>query len=91
VRWLANRRNKKKALADPESSPGVLFSSGRIARGAIAGIVLALFALKPEVLSAIDVGSRLPALLETQSIAVVAFGLMMAALFAVATGRLLKK
>ena len=43
VRWLVERRLKaeRRSLADIESGPGVLFSSGLIAGGAIAGIAVA--------------------------------------------------
>ncbi len=43
VRWLVERRTRDSAqsIAQVESGPGVLFSSGLIAGGAIAGIVIA--------------------------------------------------
>jgi putative OPT family oligopeptide transporter len=43
IRWLVERRGKseQRSLAEIESGPGVLFSSGLIAGGAIAGIVVA--------------------------------------------------
>jgi len=43
VRWLVERRTRDsaKSIADVESGPGVLFSSGLIAGGAIAGIAVA--------------------------------------------------
>jgi putative OPT family oligopeptide transporter len=43
VRWLVERRSRGRAesMAEVESGPGVLFSSGLIAGGAIAGIVIA--------------------------------------------------
>ena len=43
VRWLVERRMRSanRSLADIESGPGVLFSSGLIAGGAICGIVVA--------------------------------------------------
>jgi len=46
IRWLVERRSKSDAqsLADIESGPGVLFSSGLIAGGAITGIVVAAIA-----------------------------------------------
>lgn len=43
VRWLVERKKKASASeAEAETGPGVLFSSGLIAGGAIAGILLAL-------------------------------------------------
>ena len=46
VRWLIERRAKaaQQSIAEIESGPGVLFSSGLIAGGAICGIVLAAIA-----------------------------------------------
>src|SRR5712692_6198108 len=46
IRWLVERRVKSenRSLAEVESGPGVLFSSGMIAGGAIAGIVVAAIA-----------------------------------------------
>ncbi|MGH7531305.1 MAG: OPT family oligopeptide transporter [Gemmatimonadales bacterium] len=43
IRWLVERRmrSQQRSLAEIESGPGVLFSSGLIAGGAIAGIVVA--------------------------------------------------
>jgi len=46
IRWLVERRlkNEQRSLAEIESGPGVLYSSGLIAGGAIAGIVVAAIA-----------------------------------------------
>jgi hypothetical protein len=46
VRWLIERRSqaRQQSIAEVESGPGVLFSSGLIAGGAIGGIVLAAIA-----------------------------------------------
>ena len=46
MRWLIERRAqaRQQSLAQVESGPGVLFSSGLIAGGAICGIVLAAIA-----------------------------------------------
>ena len=43
VRWLVERRTRsaERSIAEVESGPGVLFSSGLIAGGAIAGIAIA--------------------------------------------------
>ena len=48
VRWLVERhmRSANRSLAEIESGPGVLFSSGLIAGGAIAGIAVAAIAGK---------------------------------------------
>ena len=42
VRWLVERKHKPVTEAEAETGPGILFSSGLIAGGAIAGILLAL-------------------------------------------------
>jgi uncharacterized oligopeptide transporter (OPT) family protein len=54
IRWLVDRRTRRKAayaamseaqfVAESDKSPGVLLASGYIAGGAIAGIVIAIFA-----------------------------------------------
>jgi hypothetical protein len=46
IRWGVERhaRSGQRSLAEVESGPGVLFSSGLIAGGAIAGIVVAAIA-----------------------------------------------
>jgi len=82
IRWFVDRRNKSKA-EDSESSPGVLYSSGLIAGGAIAGIGLALFSIYEGLGSAIDLSKVFPAIAESQTTAVVAFGLLCLALFRV--------
>jgi len=59
VRWLVDRAGKRKhaakdalaAQGESESSPGVLLSSGLIAGGAIAGMVLAIIAGSSESIS----------------------------------------
>jgi hypothetical protein len=47
LRWGIDKFRKRPA-ADAESGPGVLLSSGYIAGGAIAGVVIAFFAFAPE-------------------------------------------
>jgi putative OPT family oligopeptide transporter len=46
VRWLVDRRTGVKNAADADSGPGVLFSSGLIAGGAIMGVILAAVAAR---------------------------------------------
>jgi hypothetical protein len=47
VRWFVDRATRGKASeTDADSGPGVLFSSGLIAGGAIMGVVLAALAAK---------------------------------------------
>jgi putative OPT family oligopeptide transporter len=47
VRWGVDRLRRRPA-AEAETSPGVLLSSGYIAGGAIAGVVIAFFTFAPE-------------------------------------------
>jgi hypothetical protein len=44
ARWLVERKSGKKSDAESDTSPAVLFSSGLIAGGAIAGMTLAIIA-----------------------------------------------
>jgi uncharacterized oligopeptide transporter (OPT) family protein len=73
MRWLADRWTKKSA-AESEMSPGVLFSSGYIAGGAIAGIVVALLTLSPALSKAMDFSHYIGALAESELTSVAAFG-----------------
>jgi len=81
VRWLIERRahTQQQSIAEVESGPGVLFSSGLIAGGAICGIVLAAIA---GVLGSADaLGERAPvfrALGELVHSNLLAFGLFAA-------------
>ncbi len=61
VRWLVDRRSGKSA-AESEMSPGVLLSSGYIAGGAIAGILVALLALNEDLVRTLSFRERLGAL-----------------------------
>ena len=45
IRWLAERRSPPKTEAEADSGPGVLFSSGLIAGGAITGVLLAVLSM----------------------------------------------
>jgi hypothetical protein len=47
IRWIVDRM-KRNSGGDSDASPGVLLSSGYIAGGAIAGVVVAFFAFLPE-------------------------------------------
>jgi uncharacterized oligopeptide transporter (OPT) family protein len=60
VRWLVDRqKNHVETEVESETGPGVLFSSGLIAGGAIAGILLALTQIMPGVSESIDFSSKL--------------------------------
>ena len=63
IRWFIDRRRRDKAKVEGEgdTSPGVLLSSGYIAGGSIAGMLLAFFAVAPERFrSALEFGKQLP-------------------------------
>jgi hypothetical protein len=53
MRWLVDKL-KNRSAAEAEMSPGVLLSSGYIAGGAIAGVLLAFFEFAPSLIKAID-------------------------------------
>ncbi|MGD9645853.1 MAG: OPT family oligopeptide transporter [Pirellulales bacterium] len=64
IRWMVERRRRAadRAPGDGDTSPGVLLSSGYIAGGSIAGMLLAFFAVAPEKFrSALEIGKQLPA------------------------------
>ena len=77
---------------DSDSSPAVLLSSGYIAGGAIAGILIALLALAPSAVSnALDLSRRFPASWnESAWPSLGAFGLMVAVLLLCGLGVLFK-
>jgi len=87
VRWLVERRTGA-AAADADSGPGVLFSSGLIAGGAITGVLLAaLTVYKLDTLY--NLGGRLGDFADNPLIAIVAFVVFLAIpLYRVATKRM---
>ncbi|MEK6544745.1 MAG: oligopeptide transporter, OPT family [Elusimicrobiota bacterium] len=91
VRYLVDAFSKKKSDEDSESSPGVLFSSGLIAGGAIAGIGLAILFIKEGWATALALGSRFPHLEESNLIAASIFGVLMLTLFLVGRGYIFSK
>jgi len=82
MRWLADRWTKK-SESESDMSPGVLFSSGYIAGGAIAGIVVALLTLSPSLSKSLDLSERFSALASSDWTSAIAFGLLTAVLLAV--------
>ena len=81
VRWLVDKI-KRTSDSDSETSPGVLLSSGYIAGGSIAGVLIAFFAFAPDRFNKwIAVGSN-PSFFETPldqtnwPTSLVAFGLL---------------
>jgi uncharacterized oligopeptide transporter (OPT) family protein len=89
VRWIVDKITKKSA-AEAEMSPGVLLSSGYIAGGSIAGILLALLSFSPELTKTLDF-SGLGAWTESDLTAVIAFGAITAFLALVGAEKLLKE
>ncbi len=73
MRWVADRWTKKKE-SESDMSPGVLFSSGYIAGGAIAGIIVALLTLNPALSKSLDFSEKLPDLAGSDWTSVAAFG-----------------
>jgi hypothetical protein len=86
VRWgvdkLREKRNSK--TDEDDSGPGVLYSSGLIAGGSIAGIVLATVAMSGK---SLDLGHLIPAFSQSEWGAMLAFGCVMTILFRVARPR----
>lgn len=87
-----------KAIADSESSPGLLLSSGFIAGGSLAGVVLALLTIAPSWQNAIDFGAPIAAMfhakpdepsLVQQFIAIAIFGGLAGTLLLAGMGLLL--
>jgi putative OPT family oligopeptide transporter len=85
VRWLVERRTGA-AAADADSGPGVLFSSGLIAGGAITGVLLAALTVY-HFDSVYNLGDRIGPIAENPLVSLAAFVLFLAIpLYRVATG-----
>jgi hypothetical protein len=76
VRWLVERRTRS-SPEDADSGPGVLFSSGLIAGGAITGVLLAVFTVKHWD-RVYDIGDRMGSLGQNPVVAIAAFVLFLA-------------
>jgi hypothetical protein len=91
VRWLIERRAQARQLsiAELESGPGVLFSSGLIAGGAICGIVLAgiagVLGSADALAEKVPIVRALGALPESNLLALALFAAMGALLYRVAS------
>jgi len=85
VRGLVQKFTASKKAEEDESSPGILYSSGLIAGGSIAGIALALLSVYQGVGSAFDLSDNFPTLAQSNWTAVIMFGLLMFTLFKVGT------
>jgi putative OPT family oligopeptide transporter len=88
IRYLVDR--KKKSSEDSDSSPGVLFSSGLIAGGAIAGIGLAIVFINENLAKAFHIGSGIPQLAGSDGFATIVFGILCLALATVGARKWLR-
>jgi putative OPT family oligopeptide transporter len=80
ARWISDKFAKRNA-AESEMSPGVLLSSGYIAGGTIAGIIVALLTMDPDHAKWLDRGQRwLGSLSESAGFAMIPFGILVALL-----------
>ncbi len=92
IRWAVDRRQRKKqgTANEDDSGPGILYSSGLIAGGAIAGIGIALVSIQEGIATALDMSAVFPKFAASNTTAVVAFALMGISLFLVGIEKLLK-
>lgn len=92
IRWICDNRAKRRGAGDEsDTSPAVLYSSGLIAGGAIAGILIAFLAAIEPLQNALDLGKYLPAAWnESNWPAIGMFALMALSLYLVGVGRLLR-
>ncbi|MFM8269597.1 MAG: OPT family oligopeptide transporter [Pseudomonadota bacterium] len=91
VRWLIEKIQSKRKLKltdeEKESGPGVLFSSGLIAGGSIAGILLAFLNLKDNVMKDLNLGSHFALSQESELLPMVVFGGLCFVLFVTGLAR----
>jgi hypothetical protein len=88
VRRLCDRFGPKYAEGEEDSSPAVLFSSGLIAGGAIAGILVAMLAILPFGSLFASIGGFLPeSVTENDVLALATFAVPTLALVAVGLGK----
>ncbi len=74
VRYLVDRKNGHESEAEAETGTGVLFSSGLIAGGAIAGILLALTQIVNGLSEALDFSSYIGSLGSSDIFSIMIFG-----------------
>jgi hypothetical protein len=90
VRYLVDRRRKSATNAESDSSPGVLAASGLIAGGAIGGTALALIAgLNEDLSTKLAIGKLIPVISTSDLVAIFAFALLAAWVWAVGREKLL--
>lgn len=73
IRYLVDRKQKNATEAEAETGPGVLFSSGLIAGGAIAGILLALTQIMDGVSERLDFSKAMGSLAESDLFSLLVF------------------
>lgn len=87
VRWIVQkyteRKTKSAAKEEDDSSPGILYSSGLIAGGSIAGIGLALLSVYEGLGDFFNLSDNFPAIAGSQWTAIIMFGILMYSLFKV--------
>lgn len=84
VRWFVERKTKApESELEADTGPGVLFSSGLIAGGSIAGILLALTQIMPGVSEALDFSGKMGGMATSDLFATLVFGAAAVILFAV--------
>ena len=76
IRWMVDRRRMSMSAEEADSSPGVLYSSGLIAGGAISGIVMAILLVKGHLAKAIDLSQILPSLSSSDWFPLASFAVM---------------
>lgn len=92
VRWLTDRATgspKDQSIAQEESSPGILLSSGLIAGGALCGILLALTSLNKSVSDKINFSGAVGHLAESDAFALIMLLLLAVLLWAVGAKKIL--
>lgn len=91
IRYLVDRKSQKKTHGDGDTAPGVLFSSGLIAGGAIAGTIIALMmGLSEKVLKAMDLSKVLGAFATSDGVAVGSMVLLSCVVYLVGREKILK-
>ncbi len=84
VRWLVERKKTKTEVhTDSETGPGILFSSGLIAGGAIAGILLALTQVLEGVAGKMDMSAAIGSLGTSDVFSLIIFLSMAGVLFVI--------
>lgn len=89
MRWLADKWSRRSA-AEAEMSPGVLLSSGYIAGGTIAGIIIAFMSVNSKLMENLNLSAMLGALAQSPGFATLTFAVLMILLLLVGAEKLLR-